>query len=898
MKKIFKGLICAGLCGLLAVGATGCIKPTVESEHRDPETAPLRLAIGALDEKFHPLLYTSQNDGTIAGMTQATLMTSNAKGKLAYGDDQPTVALDYQEVYKNGSGETIKTSDGIEDVSGVDVGANGSTSYEFLIKNGVKFSDGVDLTVMDVLFNLYVYLDSVYSGSSTIYSTKIEGLTAYRLQNPDADEDAESERNKEAGAKATQRINELLEWIDSNRSTLIIKDENGKLSATGNDALGVHKNDISLILNLYKEELESDWNQLAGGWKESYKEYNFTEIWQPYFKIEGLIMDVLDPATGERLKNEDGTYKTTLDTKDEVGGVDISPIVDEINEASSPEKVQQFMRDNEKYTEESAKTELQRRYAIAQFYDSYTSDVNGLEHILTLTGTASTTWDEFLLQEKSTGVDPDQLAVPRISGITVRNTNSPEYGGKFNGKTYDKQHDILRIKVKGADPKAKWNFSFSVAPMHYYSDKAHNDAAMADYTSGKVYNDTATNFGVACSNSDWFKDVLAESDRTRVPVGAGAYKCSTYNRTGKPTPGTFLYSNTAYFERNEYFTTLGDGVENAKIKYVTYAQQPDDKIVELLTTGAIDYGEPNATPANINKLNTGNLKQIDYPTGGYGYIGINPQYVPDIEVRRAIMHAIDTSSIFEYYAAGKVNIINRPVSTTSWAYPEGAERYYERITDTDEIINMVTKNGQSEKWFKEVTNGKTKIVDINHNQLTLTFTIAGESTDHPAYQVLKDAERFLEQCGFNISVVTDPQALKNLATGKLTVWAAAWSSSIDPDPYQIYSLDSNASSTKNWNKEGILNSGLDGQFGEEYRIASELNELIKQGRSTLNQTSRERIYAQCFNKIMDLAVEFPTYQRHDLCVYNSAALDRSSMTKEPSYLMGPIGELWKITYTP
>ena len=85
MKKIFKGLLCAGLCGVLALGAAGCTKKTGPSEHRNTETDALRLAIGACDEKFNPLFYTSQNDGEIANMTQASLITADKNGDLAVG---------------------------------------------------------------------------------------------------------------------------------------------------------------------------------------------------------------------------------------------------------------------------------------------------------------------------------------------------------------------------------------------------------------------------------------------------------------------------------------------------------------------------------------------------------------------------------------------------------------------------------------------------------------------------------------------------------------------------------------------------------------------------------------------------------------------------------------------
>lgn len=138
MKKIFKGLLCAGLCGVLALGAAGCTKKTGPSEHRNTETDALRLAIGACDEKFNPLFYTSQNDGEIANMTQASLITADKNGDLAVGDNYPVATLDYKETYYSASGAVLGTGDG-KTVSGTS-DKNGSTTYEFLIKNGDRKS--------------------------------------------------------------------------------------------------------------------------------------------------------------------------------------------------------------------------------------------------------------------------------------------------------------------------------------------------------------------------------------------------------------------------------------------------------------------------------------------------------------------------------------------------------------------------------------------------------------------------------------------------------------------------------------------------------------------------------------------------------------------------------------
>ncbi|MDE6690605.1 MAG: hypothetical protein K2K04_01415, partial [Clostridia bacterium] len=183
----------------------------------------------------------------------------------------------------------------------------------------------------------------------------------------------------------------------------------------------------------------------------------------------------------------------------------------------------------------------------------------------------------------------------------------------------------------------------------------------------------------------------------------------------------------------------------------------------------------------------------------------------------------------------------------------------------------------------------------------------GESTEHPAYEMFTYAKRLLESAGFSISVGNDNKALQKLVTGDLQVWAAAWSSSIDPDPYQIYSKYSKASSTKNWNKDGIVNDAT-GKFATEQAIVEALNDKIMKGRETLDLRERSEIYAgkasgtaykdmSTLDLIMELAVEFPTYQRYDLCVYNGNVLDANSMhIKDASHNMGPISELWKVSY--
>jgi peptide/nickel transport system substrate-binding protein len=42
-----------------------------------------------------------------------------------------------------------------------------TTTYKIKIRDDIKFSDGEKLTIDDVIFNMYVYADPEYAGSST-----------------------------------------------------------------------------------------------------------------------------------------------------------------------------------------------------------------------------------------------------------------------------------------------------------------------------------------------------------------------------------------------------------------------------------------------------------------------------------------------------------------------------------------------------------------------------------------------------------------------------------------------------------------------------------------------------------------------------------------------------------
>ncbi|MDE6442089.1 MAG: hypothetical protein K2L12_05000 [Clostridia bacterium] len=866
MNKFLKRAISIGLCasmGVSVVAMSGCKQPL------DAETRELKLSTAALDGNFNPFFYTSLTDGNMVSMTQLPLITGDAEGKLVCGENEACVALDQKTTMYDANGNVMATGGSMQ----------GKTEYEYVIKNGIKFSDGQPLTIKDVLFNLYVYLDPAYTGSTTLYSVDIVGLNAYRMQDPNAQDGSLADTDESFRGDAQDKINSLIRWAT-------------------NEINSVDEDDLNTVKTKYKEEIESDWTAIESNWHESYKDsYRFTEAWQAYLLQEGIISvqtklnangsysQIYDDTNGNGKKDDGELYYTTLDPEQDgaqKGTVVHQHIITEVNNHVS-QNLSKYMADKN-VSSEAATLALQREACINLVYDANTQR-NMIDDVLMYWATGNDVLNEFIGQARTKYYedlreDNGGLRVPTIKGITTYKTS------EFNGKNLGAEHDVLKITINGIDPKAPYNFAFSVAPMHYYSG-TYNGVNYVTEANG------VDKFGVLMGDKNFYDNVVQTLDKNGLPMGAGAYKAAAQHAGDKVDRTTFLSNNIVYFERNEHFTTVGSGIENAKIKKVVYKVMRDEEVVSGLKTQEIDYGEPNATPGNQNEVNSiSNLQSNSYKTGGYGYIGINPKFVPDRAVRQAIMRAMDVNLIIKnYYTSALSEQIYRPESTTSWAYPQGVKEYADIAYTTEDqvIIDLVEGAG-----YKKGSDG---VYAKGSSRLEFTFTIAGESTDHPAYAMFLDAKERLEKLGFKINVGPNVQALRLMNSGSLAVWAAAYTSASDPDLYQIYHRDSKATSVNNWNYSGILNDTT-GKFSYEYSVIDRLSTLIDEARETLQQSEREVIYAQCYDEIMDLAVILPTYQRRDLYAFNKDVIKASSLNLGDtcSWRMGPIAKLWEVEY--
>lgn len=869
----------------------------------DPNSANARhalvLSTGDPDGVFNPFFSTSMVDSNMLSMTQIGMLSTDKKGKIVCGQNEPTVVEDYSINTAKENGEDIST-------------------YQFIIKNNIRFSDGEPLTIKDVLFNLYVYLDPAYTGSSTIYSTNIVGLNEYRTQNPNATAGSAAAFESERQQEARMRIDRLIRYVyfvSPNTSDTVRDEYDDGLNAA--DIKEVEA-DFDAVSEVFRKELESDWNAVSSSMDSYIRDSAFTHAWQVFLVKNG----------GENLYKKNPGSQTPV--KDDKGNFTFDP--------TCAETLACIAEMNE-YLEEKGVTESSENYedtikewAIGKVFDSKlgtsTQEQNGahvtdgsyMEEVLTYWATASTVLTNWTAEATTAYFEQNGGKVPNISGITALKGGAFKAGSDSSKTKYSNDYDMLQIKVKGIDPKAIYNFAFMVAPLHYYSADNYVDKDGNRYNCISDFDASKNKFGVVMGDSNFFTKVLNDAQKGGIPVGAGVYRATNAAGDDSPTrTGSrgFWNNNLVYFKRNNYFTSVGSGIENAKIKFLRYQVIPSDQIITSLKTKAIYFGEPNATQDNIKMLDDAGVSHVEVKTNGYGYVGINSRFVPNITVRRAIMKAMDRNSITQnYYQGGLAEVIERPMSKTNWAYPDGASVYVSKKSSFDTVSTIAYSYDETGTVIQDMLdslleeNGGTYweengIYTNGTDKLDYTLTIAGGSTDHPAYSMFLNAAEILnKKChGIHVKVETSSQALSDLTTGKLQIWAAAWTSTVDPDMYQVYHKDSRAASTLNWGYDAIKRDAE--LYKYEQSLITDLSTLIDNARKTNDQGARKTIYSSALDMVMELAVELPTYQRQDMFAFRGDVIDANTMqhnvTGEAEETLtpynGPLSRIWEVDYT-
>lgn len=445
----------------------------------------------------------------------------------------------------------------------------------------------------------------------------------------------------------------------------------------------------------------------------------------------------------------------------------------------------------------------------------------------------------------------------------------------------------VEVQVKGFDASAIYKVcGISVAPMHYYGSED-----LYDYDNNQ--------FGFTRG------DVSAIKDKTTKPMGAGPYKFVKYD------------NKVVYFEANENYYR-GEPLT----KYVQFKETAEADKISGVGTGTIDIADPSGSVSgfdeissyNSNKELSGNVistQTVDHL--GYGYIGLNADTMnvagdPDSEESKNLRKAFATIfSIYrdvtiDSYYGDVADVINYPISNTSWAAPQKSDEDYQVAYSVDVDGNpIVTADMTDDEKYEsalQATIGYFKAAGYTFDEATQKFTKAPEGAkleyeiiigaggqgDHPSFAILGNAKEDLASIGITLTI-NDPsnanELWNRLDVGTQEMFVAAWSATIDPDMYQIY------------HSSNIV--GLGGTDSNHFHIADkELDQLILDARSSADQSYRKALYKSCLDTILDWAVEIPIYQRQNCIIFSEERIDTSTITPDITTYWGWTNDIEKI----
>ena len=424
----------------------------------------------------------------------------------------------------------------------------------------------------------------------------------------------------------------------------------------------------------------------------------------------------------------------------------------------------------------------------------------------------------------------------------------------------------MTVTLTEISASAIYQIPVTVCPMHYYGE-----TEKYDYDNNK--------FGFDKGDLSHVKSV------TSAPVGSGPYTFESYSN-GAVT----LQKNAGYWKGEP------------KIDTIIWREMQDVDKIPGVVSGTIDITDPSYSSeaaeqikkANSNGEISGDVLQTDLVANlGYGYVGFNANRVKvgngnggddaskDLRKAIATVIAVYRDVAVDSYYGEFANVINYPISDTSWAAPRVTDEGYKVAFSVDVDGNDIYTEGMTADeryaaakqaalgYFEAagytVTDGKITAAPAGA-PMDAEVMVGGSGTgDHPTFMALTLASEALKEIGFNL-IVTDMSNFSEMTnainSGNADMFAMAWQATPDPDMYQIYHSNGGSNEKSYWIKD------------------AELDDLIMQARQSTDQTYRKTLYKECLDIVADWAVEIPVYQRQNCIILSSQRVDLDTVTPD------------------
>jgi peptide/nickel transport system substrate-binding protein len=330
----------------------------------------------------------------------------------------------------------------------------------------------------------------------------------------------------------------------------------------------------------------------------------------------------------------------------------------------------------------------------------------------------------------------------------------------------------------------------------------------------------------------------SKSDFGTKPIGTGPFKVDTWNTGDSIDLSAFdgFYGGRANLDR-------------VRIRVV-----PDNSArVVALESGDLDFVQSPVSPQDVSRIQSaGKLKVDRTPAAGYTYVNLNTAdpILSDKSVRQALSYLVNKQQIIDTIYKGIGKPANGPIVPGMWAYSADVTSY---DYNPDKARQLLDDAG----WKVGADGIRTK----DGNRMSLVVRTHSEDPDRK--QLIQVLQSEFQKVGIDATTntVEFPALFQDVQDGKFQVVVIGWLNLSDPDraTFRQFTIDGTANYGKYKNDQ--------------------VDSLLKQARTTLDQTKAKQLYTDAVKQIVDDAPYiFVQYQEY-IAMYT---------TKLQGYVVNPV----------
>lgn len=309
---------------------------------------------------------------------------------------------------------------------------------------------------------------------------------------------------------------------------------------------------------------------------------------------------------------------------------------------------------------------------------------------------------------------------------------------------------------------------------------------------------------------------LKHNDYNLNSIGTGPYQAVEY------VPGSYVK-----FKRNENYFKGVPSIENLVFRII----ENSDTALLALQSGEVDAYM--AIPSEVEKLDleANNLRTYSYSEGRVGYVMINAKNVPDVNVRKAILYALnkDEMNIASYLSEEYYLTPYTFLPPTSEFYTENVEKYEQNIEKSKELLK-----------------------EAGVEDLTLKVGYTGSDPAQTAQALLLQQQ--LGEVGIKVELdAADGTALSAQMRDEnndYDMYFGGYIMGIDPDTFaSLFETKTNHNYMK---------------YDYTY-----IDDMFAEGRSETDPVKRKEIYEKLQAEIQDIATFYPITSNNKILVVNN-----------------------------